>query len=57
MANYAITDYVTPRQNLPENATALLETYIETVDDSKTIIACGVLATGGEYIGYVLHKA
>ena len=57
MANYAITDYVTDRQNSVTNATAAIETYLETVDDAKTIYACQVIAVGGEYVGYVIHKA
>jgi hypothetical protein len=57
MANYAITDYVTDRQNTVLKATAAIETYLETVDDAKTIYACQVIAVGGEYVGYVIHKA
>jgi hypothetical protein len=57
MANYAITDYTTSRQNSVAACTALIEAYLETVDDTKTVIACGVIAIGGEYEGYVIHKA
>lgn len=57
MANYAITDYSTGRQNSVSACTALIEIYLETIDDSKTIYACGVVTVGGEFEGYVIHKA
>ena len=56
MANYAITDHVTVTKSSIEGVTALLETYLETVDDSKTIHKIDIVQTnGGSYIGYVLH--
>lgn len=57
MANYAVTDYVTDPQNTAAKVAALLETYVETVDDSKTILAMGILAQGNQFVGYCLHKA
>jgi hypothetical protein len=55
MANYSITNYVT-KADKPENITALLETYVETVDTTKVLRYVGVVPAGGSaVIGIVIH--
>lgn len=57
MANYAITDYTTGPTSMV-NALALLETYLETIDTTKTIYLVSVVHLGGDsVIGAVLHAA
>lgn len=60
MANFAVTDHVTDAGTL-ETVMAALETYVETIDDSKTIRLIDVKRVGGGYPGkwqgIVLHDA
>ena len=45
MANYAVNDFTEQANSLPA-VLALLETKLETIDDSKTIYLCEVYRTG-----------
>lgn len=58
MANYAVTDYVTGPDDVT-TVVAALETYIETVDDTKTLHLVTVVgcARDSEVIGIVIHDA
>jgi len=57
MANYAVTDWVSAVAPLVEVA-ALVETYLETVDDSKTIILAEVLKIGSDNAqAIIIHNA
>lgn len=57
MANYSVTDYVT-KPDKPENIAALLETYIETIDATKTLRLVTMIPAGGSaVIGVVIHDA
>ena len=57
MANFAVTDHVTIADTVDAVA-ALLETYIETVDDAKTLRYIDViLQSDGNYKGFVIHDA
>ena len=57
MANYAVTDYVT-KQGPLSVVMAELETYLETVVDSKTIYLLTVQNVGGvAFEGAVIHAA
>lgn len=56
MVNYAVTDYITNIGSLRE-ALADLETYLETVDNTKTIYLVDVKRVGGGYQGIVIHLA
>lgn len=56
MANYAITDHVTEQGTLEEVAAAL-ETYIETVDNTKSIRYLRIHPEGNLFRGVVLHDA
>lgn len=56
MANYAVVDYVTPKQNSPAKVAALLETYLETIDSTtNAVIDMGIESVGGEFYGWVIH--
>lgn len=57
MANYAIIDYTTPLQFTVSDATALIEVYLETIDNTKTLHAVNVLKQGEGFVGYVIHNA
>jgi hypothetical protein len=57
MANYSVTDYVTAIDT-PEKVAAELETYLETVDNTKTLYLVTVVQFGLERCrGIVLHAA
>jgi hypothetical protein len=59
MPNYAVTKYSTGTMNSVDLAAAALETYIETVDDAKTIYTMGIMPTGRDKeqcVGWVIHK-
>lgn len=57
MANFAITDYVTDAGTV-EEVMALLETYIETLTDDKTLHYVDIIQLGSAlFQGVVLHKA
>jgi hypothetical protein len=57
MPNYAITDYCSAPQNTAANAAALLETYLETIDNTKTIYSIGIIAQGNQFVAYCIHLA
>lgn len=57
MANYAVTDYCSDPQNTAAKAAALLETYMETIDSTKTIYAIGIIAQGNQFVAYCIHLA
>ena len=46
MANYVLTRYQTGKKDSVELALEALETYLETVDNAKTIYGTGVELTG-----------
>lgn len=57
MANYAVTDFTTGPATLVV-VLAALETYLETVDNSKTIFDVTVAHIGGDmFVASVLHAA
>jgi hypothetical protein len=56
MANYAVTDWYVEEPNIAD-ALAAMETYIETVDDTKTILLIGLNRAGETWTGYVIHEA
>jgi hypothetical protein len=57
MANYAVIDYATDRQNTVAKALAIMETYLETIDSTTNeVIEMGVVPVGGEFIGWIIHK-
>jgi hypothetical protein len=57
MANYAVTDHLTVVDD-PVTVMAALETYLETVDDSKTIHLLQVIQLGSAgFQGLVIHGA
>jgi hypothetical protein len=58
MANYFVDHYDTEPQASVGEALELLETYIEGIDDAKTVIAFGVVPLGRDRekcVGYCLH--
>lgn len=57
MANYAVTDWTSDLLSF-EAAVAAIETYIETVDDTKTIHKMDVIHQGGtKFKAFVIHNA
>ena len=57
MANYAVTDYQTKVGDMP-TVLGLMETKIETIDDSKTIRLMGIMPLSGGYCqGYIIYDA
>tara|TARA_R100001163_G_scaffold1646_4_gene2634 strand:- start:6598 stop:6771 length:174 start_codon:yes stop_codon:yes gene_type:complete len=57
MANYAVTDFVTPIGSLVE-VVAAMETQIETIDDSKTLRVCDIKQISGDtFVGVIIHDA
>ncbi len=57
MANYAITDHATIPGTI-EEVLALLETYLETIDDAKTIYLLDIKMLGSaKFQGVVIHSA
>jgi hypothetical protein len=57
MANYAVTDYVSAVGTLAE-VMALVETYLETLADSKTIRMEGIVKHGNStFQAYLIHDA
>lgn len=55
MAAYAVTDYVV--QGTPVAVAAALETYLETVDDSKTIRIFKILGDNMYCTAILIHDA
>jgi len=58
MPNYAVTCYDTDPQSSVGEAVQLLETYIETVGATKTIISMSVIPLGRDRekcVGYCIH--
>ena len=57
MANYAVTDFVTPIGSLVE-VVAAMETQLETIDDSKTLRVCDIKQISGDtFVGVIIHDA
>jgi hypothetical protein len=57
MANYAVTDYVSAVGTLAA-VMALVETYLETLADTKTIRMEGVIKHGNStFQAYLIHDA
>ena len=56
MANYAVTDWFVEEPNITD-ALAALETYVETIDATKTIRMIGMKRAGESWTAYVLHDA
>lgn len=57
MANYAVTDWTSSVGPLV-SVLAEMETYVETVDDTKTIRGVGVVPIGSDNAqAWVLHDA
>lgn len=56
MANYAVIDWTTEKQNTVAKVAALMETYLETIDSTtNAVLSMGILPVGGEYVGYIIH--
>lgn len=56
MANYAITSYRAVVEH--DDVASTIETYLETVDDSKTIYLIDVEpASGDRYMIIIIHAA
>lgn len=57
MVNYAITDWTSTVTTLPA-VVAEIETYLETVDNTKTIHGLDVVQIGSSsYQAWVIHNA
>ena len=57
MANYAVTDWVSAVGSAVAVA-ALMETYLETVDDSKTLHSIDVIRIGSDNCqAIIIHEA
>lgn len=57
MANYAVTDHTTAVGSL-EDVAAAMETYIETIDTTKTIRLFQIFRhSGAAFQGVVIHDA
>jgi hypothetical protein len=56
MANFAVTDWFVEEPNITD-CMAALETYLETIDDAKTIHLIGMDRRGDHWTAYVLHGA
>ena len=54
MANYALTTTVYERKYLSAVLDDM-ETYIETVDNAKTIYVYGVYRESDQYVGCIVH--
>ena len=54
MVNYAITTHETVLDSV-QNVLALLETYLETIDNTKTIYLLELVPYGGSWKGVVIH--
>lgn len=54
MANYAVTTTTYTMQSLSAVLGAM-ETYIETIDDTKTIYVYGVYRESDMYVGAIVH--
>lgn len=55
MANYNVTTFntsVSPLKKVVDD----METYIETVDDTKDIISSGVIPVGDNAQGFIIHE-
>jgi len=59
MTNYSVTDWDSGRQVSVAGAIAAMETYLETVTDSKTIRAWGLVPVnnGKYFVAWVVHDA
>lgn len=55
MANYAVTDYVTPPMSTAEEVTALLETEIEKHDTANTIRLLNIKKMGSMFVGILIY--
>lgn len=58
MPNYAVDHYDTEPQDSVGEAVQLLETYIETIGATKTIVTMGVIPLGRDRekcVGYCIH--
>ena len=57
MANYAVTDYLTPTGTLVE-VVAAMETKLETIDDGKTLRLVDVKQLSGDnFVGVIIFDA
>jgi hypothetical protein len=56
MANYAVTDWVSSVAPLITVA-AEIETYLETIDDTKTIRLINVVQVGSNVQAVIIHNA
>jgi hypothetical protein len=57
MVDYNVTEYVTDRCNNVGTANEALQTYLETVDNTKTIHFIKIIRVGVLYEGSVIHDA
>jgi len=57
MANYALTDWVSAVSD-PITVAAAIETYLETVDDTKSIIVSQIIPIGSSQCqAIIVHEA
>jgi hypothetical protein len=57
MGNYAVTDWVS-QVDTPKNVAAAIETYMETLDSSKTLYVTSVIQRGnGKCQAIIIHLA
>lgn len=55
MTNYTVTRWVSPIKRSVDAALAVLETQMETVENSKTIYISEVLQMGSGYVAILLY--